>query len=259
MANQNNFNINKNNNLIDNNQDYKNYIDKLNNLEGRFNKNTQLVNDKINNLEFNQKNIWNSINDITISLKNFTDKLDLFINKGIDNNKDNNNFSLEEKNNINNENKLKKKTKNVKKHKNNNLKNIKKRLSKSQEIKPNKNIILNNNKNLNLENNKQNEIENKPSNKEKENEIYIDEEKFKILYKQIKYIEYKDKEYFYKYSLNRLKYTLRSCYNCMDTRCTGRLSSLLEYKDNKFNIDIKTFFIIWRTFIHHKKIYKKYN
>jgi len=108
MANQNNFNINKNNNLIDNNQDYKNYIDKLNNLEERFNKNNQLVNDKINNLEFNQKNILNSINDITLSLKNFTDILDLFINKGIDNNKDNNNFSQEEKNNINKENNLKK-------------------------------------------------------------------------------------------------------------------------------------------------------
>jgi len=101
MANPNNFNINKNNNLIDNNQDYKNYIDKLNNLEERFNKNNQLVNNKINNLEFNQKNILNSINDITLSLKNFTDILDLFINKGIDNNKDNNNFSQEEKNNIN--------------------------------------------------------------------------------------------------------------------------------------------------------------
>ena len=35
-----------------------------------------------------------------------------------------------------------------------------------------------------------------------------------------------------------MNYTLRSSYNCMDTRCIGRLSTLLEYKDNKFNIDM---------------------
>ena len=55
-----------------------------------------------------------------------------------------------------------------------------------------------------------------------------DNTKLENLKKEIKYIEYKENNKYFKYSLNRLNVTLSASYNCTDTKCKGRANCTIE-------------------------------
>ena len=50
----------------------------------------------------------------------------------------------------------------------------------------------------------------------------------KILKREIKYIEYKENNNYYKYLLNRLNVRLSASYNCTDTKCEGRANCKID-------------------------------